>query len=719
MVNFLSRVIEVSARVRAELISLAILSLIVLTGFYVRTINVPDIVADYDPWYYYRLSLYVLEYGRNFGWDILSYYPPGRPGEVHLGVEYTLAFFYKLVSLFKDIQFMQFFIIAPAIISGLSAIPAYLATRYITKNKIAGLFSAFFAVLAPSFIGYSVAGYMDSKAFVVFYSFLSIFALMYAMKRKDIVGYSIAIIVNLLFIYTWSTGGWYPLIAFLLFIPAVIIFRIFEEIIHSRKLKINFEPIVKEAKELILPFLIIVISINIITQLWLGENIFMSILSALGFVGVVETLLVNVSVAELQSINIFTISGFERVAQSVGLLPMVLTLFGLPSLILIQVFRKERINFEEIFLFLFALITFYMILHGVRFALIFSVATSLSAGYVIAGFLRYIQEMKEYREIMISMYFGILFYFSLQLLSNAYVFGEQYSAGYGISENWRNALDWLKENGNSTTLVTTWWDPGHIIAGYTGLKVHADGAHCGPSACIPYNHNIRIQDMGRVFSTSDEKEALEILRKYTYLTPEQCEEVKKRFGNKIYDNVLKQDPCTNSTKVYLIASSDLIGKYYWLTYFSSCLGKYGYQAYETCAKSSEWFDKYAQGRQYVTLPLTRVDEQGNLVYGNGVLTIAFKNDKFVPILNVPQQGIINMVVKKLVFVYNTEMVFDYSNVTNSIDGMVWTDGRTAIYMDRETANSIFTKLFFFDGRDLQHFKLVYANPEVKIFEVLF
>jgi asparagine N-glycosylation enzyme membrane subunit Stt3 len=118
-------------------------------------------------------------------WDILSFYPPGRPYEVHLGVEYTLAIFYKIINNFVKITLMQFFIIAPAIISGLSAIPAYIAARYLTKSKIAGLFSAFFAVLAPSFIGYSVAGYMDSKAFVVFYSFLSIFSLMFAKKRFD------------------------------------------------------------------------------------------------------------------------------------------------------------------------------------------------------------------------------------------------------------------------------------------------------------------------------------------------------------------------------------------------------------------------------------------------------------------------------------------------------------------------------------------------------
>jgi dolichyl-diphosphooligosaccharide--protein glycosyltransferase len=458
---------------------------------------------------------------------------------------------------------------------------------------------------------------------------------------------------------------------------------------------VNFKPLIEEAKSLVIPFLIIMLVVNVITQVWLKENILNSILAALGFAGFAPTLLVNISVAELQSINIFSLEGFQRVANSVGFLPTVLTLFGLPLLILFKIWRKEKIAFEEIFLFLFALVTFYMILHGVRFALIFSVATSLSAGYVIGNSYNYLKSYKN--QFLIAILFGIILFYSLDLFSNAYVFGEQYSRGYGISENWKSALDWLKQYGNTTTLVATWWDPGHIIAGYTGLKVHADGAHCGPGVCIPYDHNIRIQDMGRIFSTSNEEEAYSILKKYTYLTKEQCDEVKKKYGNMIYDNILKEDPCSNITKIYFIASNDLIGKYYWLTYFGT-----------------------GTGRQYVVLPLTGRDNQGNLVYGNGILTLAFKDNNIVPILNVPSQGIFNMVVRKMIFVYQgNQYSFDYSNTTNKIDGLVFSDGSTAIYMDPQTANSMFTRLYFFNGEGLKYFKLVYSNPEVKIFEVDF
>lgn len=326
--------------------------------------------------------------------------------------------------------------------------------------------------------------------------------------------------------------------------------------------------------------------------------------------------------------------------------------------------------------------------------MLFSSAAAVSAGYVVGNIYNY---LKKSNVTILSSFVGLIIFLSFVMISNAYQYGISAAKGYQVDSNWINALNWLKEHGNSTTLVATWWDPGHIIAGYTGLKVHADGAHCTPSECIPYNHNIRIQDMGRVFSTDDENEAVKILKKYMYLTPEQCQEIKERYGDIMYDNVLHQDPCTNSTTMYFIASNDLIGKYYWLTYFGT-----------------------GHGRQYWILPVSGRDASGNLVYGNGILTIAQKDNKLVPVFNLPSQGIVNAVVQHLILNYQGQLIYyNYTNVTNSMPGTVLLQGSTAIYMDPQTANSMLTRLYFFNGAGLKHFKLVYANPEVKIFKVVF
>ena len=671
------------------------LILIMYIAFAVRTTYIPTTVADYDPWWYYRHTVEIIKFGRPPKWDILSFYPPGRPEVPALGVEYALIFFWKLARIFvHDISFLKVFIMTPPVLSALAVIPAYYVGKLLT-NKLGGLVAAISAVLPPAFIGYSVAGYMDSKPFVVLYTFLTVYTMILAIKKRKWPYYILATAMNLLFIYTWYNGGWFVLIFFTAFIPALIIFRILEQIIHCRCLKINLHPIIEESKKILLPIIIIDIAVNAITIPLLHQNILGATLVALKFQNPKTWLLVNISVAELQPINIFTWKGFSTIAWgNVGLLPTVFTIFGLPLLVVYKLIKKEKINPIEIFLFLWAGLTFYAILHGVRFALLFSSAAAISAGYVVGNIYEYLKNTKP---IIVSSFLGLIILLSFILVSKAYQYGLQAAKGYQVDKNWIDALDWLKEHGNSTTLVATWWDPGHIIAGYTGLKVHADGAHCTPQECIPYNHNIRIQDMGRVFSTSDEEEAVKILHKYMYLTPQQCAEVKARYGDIIYDNVLHQDPCTNSTTMYFIASNDLIGKYYWLSYFGT-----------------------GQGRQYWILPYSGRDSSGNLVYGNGLLKIVKKGEKLVPIFNLPQQGIVNSVVQHLVLVYNgVPYELNYTNVTNSVKGTVLLTGENAIYMDPQTSNCILTRLYFYNGYGLKHFKLVYANPEVKIFKVIF
>jgi dolichyl-diphosphooligosaccharide--protein glycosyltransferase len=322
--------------------------------------------------------------------------------------------------------------------------------------------------------------------------------------------------------------------------------------------------------------------------------------------------------------------------------------------------------------------------------------------------------MKKEEKLVHVLILGIFAFQTLFFVSNAVQLGQQ--GGMEISSNWYDALDWLVNNSDSETIVVTWWDPGHILAGYSYYKqkpfmVMADGAHCGPTECLVYDHNIRIQDMGRVFATSNETEAINILKKYMGPNQEQCEKLKATFDNKIYDNPLKVDPCKPMKKMYLIASADLIGKYYWLSYFGT-----------------------GTGRNYFQLPITGTS--GNsLLYSGGIISLTVNGTSFIPVLNIPEQGIRNRVISRIVYmdVNGSIITKDYSSMPNSIPGFLWAlpnfgiAGSTGqliapyyvIFMSPEIEDSLFTRMFFYNGQGLQNFKLVYQNPEVKIFEVIF
>jgi dolichyl-diphosphooligosaccharide--protein glycosyltransferase len=743
-----------------DIVTIVSILAIIYLAVWVRlsTINTPT-VLDYDPFWFMRHAQEILQ--NNFippKWDTLSYFPPGRPYEKFLGWSYTIAIFFKILQVLSPaITLTKVAILSPLIMVGLAVIPAFFLGK-IFSNKIGGLATALFLVLTPTLIGVSMAGYCDSDAPVVFYAVLSIFLTILALKKsqenliKSIPFIIFAIISNLLFIYNWG-GGWITLIFFIVLIPGLFIFRIIEEMVHSKKLKFAIEPIKTETKPIFQSLLIILIATNLIGfSLNLG-TVFQSFLGGLAFTGLasklmlggifvlltligyivgivffkslygriactligiilavwvvsfinvpLEPLLVNISVAELQPLNIFSREGFLAVANRVGLLPTILTLIILPLLAFYKIYRKEKITYAEIFLFLWALVSFYLITRGVRFSLLFSISTAVASGYVIGNLFVY---LKKRSIIALALVFGAIGFFSLMFLSNAIQLGLS-DQGMTINQNWYNALDWLKTNANKKAIVSTWWDPGHIIAGYTGLRVHADGAHCGPGDCIPYNHNIRIQEMGRAFSTSDENESASIMSKYMQLTPEQCQEVKKTYGD-----IVPKDACDPTPEMYFIASDDLIGKYYWLSYFGT-----------------------GQGRNFVNFGLYNYDQSQKvltycLIVGSdlrcdiGTLSLAQKNNQIVPVLSVPQQSITNAIVKNIVYYQNgIQIKAGYANVTSSIDGLVWVDSsfRSLTFMDPVIQNSVFTRLFFFNGEGLKHFELVYSNPEVKIFKIKF
>ena len=50
------------------------------------------------------------------------------------------------------------------------------------------------------------------------------------------------------------------------------------------------------------------------------------------------------------------------------------------------------------------------------------------------------------------------------------------SQGTVLSNNWWNALNWMKNNTEECGVVATYWDPGHFIVAVAGRPVVFDGA---------------------------------------------------------------------------------------------------------------------------------------------------------------------------------------------------------------------------------------------------
>lgn len=297
------------------------------------------------------------------------------------------------------------------------------------------------------------------------------------------------------------------------------------------------------------------------------------------------------------------------------------------------------------------------------------------------------------------------------------------SQGQGtvLSDNWWNAFQWIKANTSECAVVATYWDPGHFITGIARRPVVFDGASQNAvwstivDANLTYEQmrdiavtdkfvtsnvttdgqqkvmieTARIQDIAISLSTDNETLAIKILEKY-------------------------RKPGCN--EMYYLATSDLIGKSYWWTYFGT------------------WnpVDKgCATPMSQLGLVQPKPSRDGSLTFVyQGGLPSGCNQQVGGQVIVVQQNTTINAFVldnNQLLpveeFMYFTDSGAVLKTQENAPKkGLVILDpGRGAvIFVPPEIKDSMFTKMFFFNGQGLQHFELVNNwGGEVKLYRIRF
>ncbi len=759
--------------------------------------------SEMDSYYNLRLTEDYLNHGylgdtkiNGTDWDLHSSYPPGQSAEYPPLIVYLTAFTYKFVNLFKHVPLNAVAIWIAPFIASLAVIPAYLLIRRIT-NDYGGITAGLLVGLAPAYFAHTFAGFFDTDQFNMLLPLLVVMFFIYSILAKNMksrtIYASLSAISMLVFTLAWE-GWWY---IFYLIIATVVIYLLVSKFLF------NFKPIKSDYfkgklawfndKPEIYTFVVFLVLSLILMSISLGlSGLFSGLESPIGVTklqsAVQSTSYPNVyiSVSELQ------IPSITEVINGVGgFLPLLFGIFGVIALIwklkpkevkkevpdkkprkprrrgrnrrkedekeiekdtkIIkpdQIPQKRNYIFYIVLFSLWLLITAYAMTKGVRFIENFSLPIALSAGIFVGILLSYVKghvKNISYQKIIMAV---IVIAVVFSPITSAY--GISSTVVPGTDNSMVSSLEWINNNTSNNTVITSWWDFGHLFTAVADRPVTFDGSS---------QNSPRAYWVGKALLTSNETLSVGILRmlassgdmapltldNYTNNTGKSAEILNNILGvNKTQaisimttqynltpdqaQTIVQYTHPNNPTPDVLITSSDMVGKAGWWSYFGS------------------WNFTSNNGTNYQYLAAqmnsTTVNNKTLLIGGNAVVAQAngtnnisagivdtnaiTSNDTTATlneISNELQTGNGSLVIQPHTLTLINNNTVTQTLVSNSSQYSILlineNDTYIAVAMNKELENSMFTKLFFEGGAGLTHFKSLYGQPGVMVWGVTY
>ena len=731
--------------------------------------------SEMDSYYNLRMTQDFLDHGylgdtikNGTKWDLHSFFPPGRSAEYPPMIVYVTAFIYKFVNIFGQIPLSSVAFWTGALIASLCVIPAFFFIRRVT-NDYGGITAALLVGLSPFYVSHTFGGFFDTDMFNMLMPLLVVWffseSISATESRNKMIFAALSALSMGLFSLSWE--GWW--LTFYVVIFATIFYLLASKYIFNMETFKSFSEYPNKLEwfknqPVIFPLVIfIVLSVLLIFLVW-GADATGSFLGPIGAIQIQSS-----TVATTQYPNVFiTVKELEvpslgKVMDAVGgIIPFAIAILGVLLVLWIAMQnsnlkktkirkkpdkkhrrrRRRRMKDRQLekesehevatlftpenkrnclyYFFLLAvwlLITGYSFTKGVRFVEGFALPIALSAGLFV-GF------MKEFLANYISSPKGrnvamILFVF-IVCVQPLYIANETTNTVVpGTDDAMVNSLTWIKANTTNDTVITSWWDFGHLFAVKADRGVTFDGGS---------QNNGRAYWVGKALLTSDENLAAGILRmlassgdngyvtleNYTKDTGKSVEilnkilPVDKNTANNILitqygmtsdqaQNILQYTHPDKPTPDVFITSMDMAGKSGAWSYFGNWnfnnKNSTGY-VYSIAQANATQLNNSTVSIQASNNVVAQINEN-NITAG-----IMTKNNSTVA----PHRLIImNNGTKAYDQVVNNQSTFSIILVKQD-------DSLIAVAMQRELEDSMFTRLFFMQGEGLTHFKLAKQEP---------
>ncbi|ADZ08786.1 Oligosaccharyl transferase STT3 subunit [Methanobacterium lacus] len=762
--------------------------------------------SEMDSYYNLRLTADLLDHGylgdtkiNGTQWDLHSSYPSGQSAEYPPLISIITVGAYKLANAFAKVPLAAVAFWMGPIVGSLAVIPAYLLIRRIT-NDYGGVAAGLLVGLAPAYFSHTFAGFFDTDMFNMLLPLLVVYFFVLSMLAKDIKKKTIfgALSAFSMMIFTMAWQGWWYI--FYIIIGSAVVYLILTQFVF----KLEPKPMAGNFKGNLLskfawfkdkPDLYSLVVFIVLSLLLMGL--------VLGVSGLASALTEPVSVSKIQSTvgsssypNVYVsvselqIPGLSDIINGVGgYLPFIFGILGIVALIW-RFFTIDKVKEEEptrkrkprrksrskrkeetkeveppekpavkldivtlkrnyiLYTVLFGVwlvITIYAMTKGVRFIENFSLPITLTAGIFVGLLYYYVKDHVEnvsYQKVIMAV---VLIAVAFSPVASAYSISN--SVVPGTDDSMVNSLSYIKNNTPNNTVITSWWDYGHLFTDVADRAATFDGSS---------QNSPRAYWVGKALLTDNETLSAGILRMLASsgdLAPQTLDNYTNNSGKSadILNGILglnKTDAITAMTSQYgltqdqaqtiaqythpdnptphvFITSSDMVGKAGWWSYFGSWNftsnngTNYQYLASQLNSTTINNKTLYIGGNAVVaqqngtsysagiidTSALTTNDTNtivtqisNELTTGNGSLLIEPHTLTIINSNNITQQVVSNSSQYSILLI----------NQNNTLIGVA---------MNKELENSMFTRLFFEGGAGLTQFKALYGQPGVMVWGV--
>ncbi|MBT7237582.1 hypothetical protein HN865_01865, partial [Candidatus Woesearchaeota archaeon] len=711
-----------------------------------------------DPYHYYRQAENILKNG-HVGDEIVE----GKPFDNHMIapkgniVSNSLhpwigATIHKISSIFGNDSLMKSFFAIPLIFAILSVIPAFFIARRVSNN-LGGLVAATLLAISPVFLGRTPAGFSDTDVYNIFFPlmiswlFLESFILRHKEKTKKYIYAGIAGLFTGIFAFAWE--GWWYIFDFI--IASMIGYLIYLIFVHKK----YFHKTLK-MKNLLVTFASYVFSTVIFVTIFSGfSTILDSIKGPLSMLFIKSAAHTNLwpnvytTVAELGDTSLSQV-----ISTLGGPLLAILVIFSI-SLLFIKKNKKQFDIKYGMFLGIWFLGTIFGSLSGLRFAMfvvpVYAIALGILAGktynFITNKLSKSLELNKKFVSIILIILLVVMFISPIK---------DTHKTAMGevpqMNDAWYDTLTKIKQETAETAIINSWWDFGHWFKAIADRKVTFDGA----SQNIPQAHWV-----GKVLLTNNEEEAIAILMMldcgandaYNLLLEETNNPLlTKQIIDEILlnenqaNNILKEyteNPelitekmFCNPPENYFITSEDMVSKAGVWAHF----GSWNFEkalAYNIIKSNTK-----ENAIQILQEELDHSEEESQSIYRqlNG-LSEREANAWIAPYPSYSQKGKCQnqnetIVCENGVLIQNNKA---YINTKNGqiqiqsirIDNQVYNSNEgnneisvaydstksSAILMHPELLESMFTELFFFNGKNLNNFELFDHQTGINNFNI--